>query len=136
MAEAWISAAAAAAPPSLQAPLQELGDLAGRKLYKQLTDALVALLSDPANAQQLSYKDLYDVRSERRGGLVGWIGAGVDHACVHVPCPPFRFCHSTTKRTHHPTTELRVQVRGEAEPGQARRHRRARGQGTHAPPDR
>jgi hypothetical protein len=62
MAEAWIATAAAAAPPALQAPLQELGDLASRKLYKQLTDKLIELLKDPANAQRLSYKDLYEVR--------------------------------------------------------------------------
>ncbi len=62
MAEAWIATAAASAPPALQAPLQELGDLASRKLYKQLTDTLIELLKDPANAQLLSYKDLYEVR--------------------------------------------------------------------------
>lgn len=66
MAEAWISAAAAAAPPELQAPLQELGDLAARKLYKQLTDALVAVLSDPANAKRLSCRELFEVRRRRR----------------------------------------------------------------------
>lgn len=62
MAEAWVSSAAASAPAALQAPLRELGDLAARKLYKQLTDALVALLQDPAAAGgQLSFKELYEV---------------------------------------------------------------------------
>ncbi len=48
-----------AATPSLREPLAQLGDLHARKLWHQLTDALLLFLKDPAHAQQVDYLALY-----------------------------------------------------------------------------
>jgi 26S proteasome regulatory subunit N9 len=51
---------AIAAAPALQEPLSQLGDLHARKLWHQLTDALLAFLKDPSHAQQVDYRGLYE----------------------------------------------------------------------------